>query len=227
MPQATRFEMIVTALLTLAALGVAAAVLHREFGTSPVVGARDRSRAPEFLEYWKDLVPPDDSLASGDDGTVVVIEFSDLECPFCRRFHDALGRARDETGVRVRSVFLHYPLPQHRFAVPAARAAECARDQGRFNPFLDAVFRGQDSLGLKAWSRFGAEAGVPDSAAFERCASSTSQPRAVTSGLASGERVGVTGTPTVIIDGWRYYVPPYDSLAQILRAAAQRHAPPQ
>lgn len=226
MSTSSRVEVLSTVLLTVAALSVAGAVLHREFGAPAVARSPDVARAPEFIDDWRKLLPASERIGSDGDSTVVVIEFSDLECPFCKRFHDLLGRARNESGVRVRSVFLHYPLPQHRFALPAARSAECARLQGRFDAYVDAVFRGQDSLGLKSWSRFGAEAGVQDSAAFATCVTSTFEPQQIVSGRAFGELIGVRGTPTVVINGWRYYVPPYDSLVQILRAAVQRSALP-
>ena len=58
---------------------------------------------------------------------------------------------------------MHYPLPTHRFAEPAALAAECAGEQGRFAEFVGAVYAGQDSLGLKPWWEYARIATVQDS----------------------------------------------------------------
>jgi hypothetical protein len=62
--------------------------------------------------------------------------------------------------------FVHFPLPMHRFARPAARATECAGLQGKFGQMVDAVYNKQDSLGLKSWSDYGRDAGVADTVAF-------------------------------------------------------------
>jgi hypothetical protein len=82
-------------------------------------------------------------------------------------------------------VFVHFPLPIHRFAVQAAQATECASLKGRFLNFIDAVYRKQDSLGLKSWGSYALEAGRE-----------------------LGLRWQILGTPTVIINGLRYASPP-------------------
>jgi hypothetical protein len=63
---------------------------------------------------------------------------------------------------------------------------------------------------------YGAEAGVGDTASFARCAASIRSFPLVDAGRALGKRIGVTSTPTVIINGWRYSSPPYDSLAELV-----------
>jgi protein-disulfide isomerase len=168
---------------------------------------------------WRDLLSS--AQAEGNKSArVTVIEFSDLECPFCRRFHRALRDAVTKDGLDVETVFIHYPLKGHRFAAPAARAAECAREQGGFPAFVDHVFEKQDSLGLKSWASFAREAGIRDTATFSRCAAQQGTPTQVTAGITAGTLIHVTGTPTVIINGWRFARPPYDSLAAIIRKAS-------
>lgn len=148
------------------------------------------------------------------------MQFSDLECPFCRRFHLALRSAQADLDVPVRSVFIHYPLPQHRFAIPAARGSECAREQGRFDEFIDAIFSKQDSLGLRSWVSYARDAAVSDTSAFGSCIARSDVPLRVEQGRTSGDELHVSGTPTVIINGWRYPVPPYEGLTKVLEAAA-------
>lgn len=90
---------------------------------------------------------------------VTVTVFTDFECPACRRFTEsALAGARASFHDRLRVVIRHWPLSSHRFAVPAARAAECASAHNRFVPFHDLLFAKQDSLGLKSFTDFATEA---------------------------------------------------------------------
>lgn len=133
---------------------------------------------------------------------VTIVEFADFECPVCRMF--TLGalravRARYPSDVTV--LFRHWPLKYHRFAYPAARAAECAADQGRFEPFHDELYAEQDSLGLKPWARYAADAGVPDSAVFERCVAKSGEVASIDADSAVASRLGARGTPAIIING--------------------------
>ena len=92
---------------------------------------------------------PDFSGASieGDPGArVVVIEYSDFQCPFCRRWYDdTLPEVRDLVGTDVAIAFLHFPLVQiHPNAAGAHLAAECAGEQGKFWEMHDLLFERQD-----------------------------------------------------------------------------------
>jgi protein-disulfide isomerase len=112
---------------------------------------------------------------------------------------------------------VHFPLRSHRLALPAARAAECAAEQGAFEEMHRTLFARQDSLGLKSWGSYAAEAGIPDTARFLECtASQRSFPR-VEAGRRVGEREGVSATPTVLVNNWRLRRPPSeDDLALLV-----------
>jgi protein-disulfide isomerase len=158
---------------------------------------------PEYIASWRELlaeaIPVADSAAP-----LQLVEFIDLECPACKSFQTALRRVREQNPQRVAVYFLHYPLPQHRFARPAARAAECAFAEGRFSAFSELVLLKQDSLGLKSWSSFAKEAGISAIARFERCTSKSEPIPRVEAGLALGSKFGVHATPTIILSGWRF-----------------------
>jgi protein-disulfide isomerase len=104
----------------------------------------------------------------------------------------------------------------HRFALGAARATECARGEDKFGSMVDALFNKQDSLGLKSWVSYGVDAGLRDTAAFARCMSSSASISSVEAGRSLGRRMEVNGTPTIIVNGWRFQAPPYDSLAAVV-----------
>ena len=82
--------------------------------------------------------------------------------------------------------------------------------------FASVAFAKQDSLGLKPWQSYATEAGIADTARFARCVLSTSPVPRIDDGLALGRRIGVRGTPTVVINGWRLARPPYDSLSEVV-----------
>lgn len=156
-------------------------------------------------------------MVGPSNARVKVIAFTDLECPFCARFNDALHAARSVFPNDVAYVLIHSPLPIHRFAEAAARAVECADQPGKFVEMVDVVFDERDSLGLIPWPVLGQRAGIQDTSAFAKCISSTAPAEPIRSGVLLARKFGVTGTPTVILNGWRYGIPPSDT--ELVRAA--------
>lgn len=171
--------------------------------------------APQSVKDWSEVVAG--GIPEGDEAApVTVVVFDDLECPFCRSFHQAARAVQARFPRDVRLVVNHFPLTNHRFAMPAALAAECAGQQERFMAFLDVVYAKQDSLGLKSWASYAVDAGVGDSSAFVKCvAASTSHPR-VEQNLALGRRIGIKVTPTVMINSWALPVPPREDMLEAL-----------
>ena len=131
---------------------------------------------------------------------VVMIEYSDFECPFCMRFAretlPELDRQFIATG-KVRLVFRHLPLGKHRFAQKAAEAAECAGHQGKFWPMHDRLFLDPKSLADEDLRAHASALGL-DSPAFETCQAGLMADR-VQSDSASARLLGVTGTPAFFI----------------------------
>ena len=158
-----------------------------------------------------DLADDDPSLGS-PSAPVTVVEFSDFQCPFCRQlFRDTLPQLKDEyikTG-KVRFVYRDFPLVAiHEMAETYAQAAECADDQGRFWEMHDKIFQEQDRGGpgtvsgitatdVKRWAR---EIGLAG-AGFDGCLDSGKYREEVAKDLADGQAAGVSGTPTVFING--------------------------
>ena len=213
---ADRLERVFTALLTTAATALALIAVRREF--FPGREARSvASEPPTFEAAWKDAVAA--GIRVGDStARATIVVFSDLECPACRAFHQTTRRLLQENAKNVSVVFVHFPLPTHRFAVQAAQAAECASASGRFVNFIDAVYAKQDSLGLKSWGSYAREAGIADTAAIARCASDPAPVKRVEAGRELALRWELLGTPTVIINGLRYTNPPTkDELNRVIR----------
>lgn len=215
------FETLATLLLVLSAVVLATAAVHREFGPAGAPGGElARATPPAYVDDWEALARIG-TWVGDSTAKVRVVEFADFECPFCKRFHESFRDARDSVGKDVALLFVQFPLDNHRFARPAALAAECAEQLGRRDSYHDALFAKQDSFGLKTWTSYAVDARIADTVAFSRCVSSHRTSARIDSGLAAGERFKVRGTPTVLINGWRYSPTPYDSLGVIVRRLAR------
>jgi protein-disulfide isomerase len=147
---------------------------------------------------------------------VTAVVFTDFQCPFCKRFHAALAEAQARYPDAIATAVIHLPLAGHKNADPAARAAECAAAAGRFAQAVEILYEKQDSLGTLPWSAVAAQAGVHDTLDFTKCMSDSSAAHRVGIGSALAAARGFTSTPTVILNGWRYSVPPSDT--ELVRA---------
>lgn len=202
-------DSLVSGILVVCAIVVAGATLRRELGPPQLRTVSVSAGKPEYVLGWERFVAAGISDKS-QDAPITLIEFSDLECPFCRQFHQSLTKVRTANPEKIRHVFIHFPIEGHRFARPAARAAECAARQGRFFDFVHQIFEQQDSLGLKTLASFGTDAGVPDSSEFKGCLTETGSVERIEAGLRLGKEIGVPGTPTVLVNGWRFASTPSD-----------------
>lgn len=207
MPRIDRF---LNALLVIAAVAIAAVIIRREVLDS---------KAPELtpLSVGQSLTFEPDWISALEAGVVdgeraapiQLIQFADLECPACREFEArVVESAREQFQAEMAVTYVHFPLPRHRFAKLAATAAECAGHQARFQPFVQGVYAKQDSIGLKPWAGYALDAGVPDTSLFGSCLREQATPSRVEAGLALGERLEIRGTPTVLVNGWRFSRPP-------------------
>jgi len=157
---------------------------------------------------------------------VTIVEFADFECPACRQFEGLLQSARKKYPTEVSILFRHWPLSYHHQAYPAARAAECAGAQGRFEQFHDAIYAENDLLGQKPYAQFAREAGVPDVEAFAKCASLTDSVPAIEADVREAHALNGTGTPLLIINGTQITNGGADStvLDGLIRDALRRKA---
>lgn len=102
----------------------------------------------------------------------------------------------------IRVVYFPYALEYHRFALPAARASDCANEAHAFERWTDVIFQKQDSLGLKSWGSCAMEAGIADTAWIASCALRPGESERVKAGRDFGDKIGLTGTPAILVNGW-------------------------
>lgn len=112
--------------------------------------AIDKALAGTLGEGADISVGPQDHVQGNREALVTIVEFSDLQCPFCRSFHPLVQEALAKYGDKVRWVYKHFPLTNiHPQAVPAALASECIAEQKGdegFWKFIDEVFKNQEKL---------------------------------------------------------------------------------
>jgi Na+:H+ antiporter, NhaA family len=150
-----------------------------------------------------------------------LVVYGDYECPYTRRAYRSVQILLRQGEVPFTFAYRQFPLTQkHPHALAAARAAEGAGLLGRFWAMHDLLFRHQDALEDDDLRRYAAEAEI-EAAAFDRERDSDAAGHRIVQDLQGGLAAGVSGTPTLFIDGVRHdgpYTPP--ELAAALRAAA-------
>jgi len=200
-----------------AAAAVVIAVVYATGGHRDRSGASaEKPGAPTYMKDWTDLSARG-SIIGDPDAPVKLAEFADFQCPYCREFHKQFDAIHAEFGNRIALVYIHFPLPIHRLANEAAQAAECAAAQGLFAQYAGRLYENQDSIGKRSWSAFARDASVPDSAKFEECLKSESSHR-IRENTELGTRLGVRGTPTIIVNGWVFHgLPDSVELKRVIR----------
>lgn len=133
---------------------------------------------------------------------VVLVEFSDYQCPFCARVakntFPQIDKEYVQTG-KVRYVFRDFPLESiHKDAAKAAEAARCAGDQGRYWEMHDELFKNRKNLGLEKLPGYARTVGL-DIGIFQACLDSGKYGEIVRQDLKDGQKAGVRGTPTFFV----------------------------
>jgi len=145
--------------------------------------------------------PAQFNVIGRDDAPVTIIEFTDLQCPYCARYaSQTFPRLKTEyvdTG-KLRYTSRDLPLPFHDFALLAAVASRCAGEQGRFWEYREALFASQSLLGTGPYGRIASQLGL-DVERLEACRSSGEQESGVRADLALAARHGIRSTPTFVI----------------------------
>jgi protein-disulfide isomerase len=205
-----------------------------ERGIQAFIDKQQRAQADRPNQLAQSVPPPNmnDHLYGDPNAPITLIEYSDFECPFCKRFHATAKRLVDESNGQVNWVYRHFPLESHNpLAQKAAEASECAVELGgneAFWRYTDTYFERTESGGsgfaIEGLAPLAGELGL-DQAAFEKCLGSGKYADAVRQQMAGGVQAGITGTPGNIL----YHRPsgkvlavhgaqPYQNLTEAVRA---------
>jgi len=157
---------------------------------------------------------------------VVLIEYSEFQCPYCGKHDPTMKQIVKEYGDQVAWVYRHFPLSFHPNAVPTALASECASEQGKFWEFADAMFAGQttslqgDAATTTAFVTKTAQDLKLDMTKFNSCVASAKYQSVVDAHQKSGSTAGVNGTPATFVNGTLVSgAVPYASMKKIIDEA--------
>jgi protein-disulfide isomerase len=151
--------------------------------------------APASIE-----IRPDDPVRGNPKAPVTIVLFSDFQCPFCARVGPTLDEAQRTYGDKVRIVWKHQPLPFHPNALPAAKAAEAAREQGKFWQMHDRLFQAQRELSPDAYERIARELGL-DLRRFQDAVKAGKGQTRIEEDQRLAARIGAQATPTMFVNG--------------------------
>ncbi len=150
-----------------------------------------------------DVSIDDDAVKGNADAPITIVEFSEFQCPFCKKFFDEtyLQIVKDyvDTG-KVKYVFRDFPLEFHPNAQKAAEAAECAGEQGKYWEMHDALFTNQDKLDIVSLKSYAKELKL-NTVKFDACLDNGDMAEEVKKDAVDGQSYGVSGTPAFFING--------------------------
>jgi protein-disulfide isomerase len=163
--------------------------------------ANAASEPPKNVKRYD--VPIDDDYVYGPaDAPITIIEFSDFQCPYCRQWYaEVLLPLFEMYPGKIRFVYRDFPLTSiHPEAMPAAIAADCAGEQGKYYEYHNRLFEAQYGLGTDAYAKYAADLGL-DSEQFATCVESGKYRDEVTADQAWAANLGVQSTPTFFLNG--------------------------
>lgn len=185
-------------------------------------GARDSLTSELFKAYnfkfnLKEPVPPVLTIANDGkpfwgkaDAKVVITEFSDFECPYCRQMQPDVQRLKAEYSGKIKWVFRNFPLDFHPQAMPTHLAARCAGQQNKYFEFQTRVFAipyngRQLDMSAPQLENVAQAIGL-NMSAYKQCFADTTGEgrRDIKADMDYGQKIGVRGTPTIYINGVLY-----------------------
>lgn len=151
------------------------------------------------------IIDPNDRVAGNKDAKIILVEYSDFECPACAAYHPFVKQLVEEMGNDFAFIYRHFPLQQHKHAKLAAYAAEAAGNQGKFWEMHDMLFEHQKDWSSTDTARetfigYADSLGI-DRAQFEKDMDSDAVKDKVSDNYSSGVKLRVAGTPSFFLNG--------------------------
>lgn len=190
------------------ALGLTAGYFVWGYGSTSenqaqVPSAIDVQEEPAQQEAIRRDVPTEGFPSEGpDDAPIVIVEFSDFQCPFCTKWHNETYQPLlEEYPDQIKLVYRNFPLTSlHPDAYLSAEAAMCAGDQDSYWPYHEALFESKYGLGEDALKQYAEELGL-DTATFNECLDSNAYTDFVRADMEYAMSIGVQSTPTFYVNG--------------------------
>jgi len=175
-------------------------------GASPRVATAPAPTAAPVVEPTIGDIRPvtdQDHVRGPANAKVTIVEYSDLECPFCKQFHPVMQQLVKEHPNDVRWVYRHFPLEQlHHQAPKEAEAVLCATEQGKGWELIDKIYSvtpSNDGLDLATLPTLAQQVGVANKAQFESCLAADKYKSRIEDDTADAAAAGARGTPYSVI----------------------------
>jgi len=159
----------------------------------------------EFKNPLKPVIAANRATQGPQDAPITIVEYTDFECPYCKRGHSVIEQVKKAYPGKIRLVYKSLPLPIHPMAVPAAKRFEAIALQDKKKAFVyhDLVFTNQDKLvaqGEKFLDQAAKQAGA-NIARMKKDMNSEAVSRHIESDMAEAEKFDISGTPGFVING--------------------------
>jgi len=185
------------------------------FGSQP-------TETPSAASSPADAIAVDDWVAGNKDAGVVLVEYSDFQCPACGAYHPIVKQLVEEMGNDFAFIYRHFPLQQHKHAKLAAYAAEAAGNQGKFWEMHAMIFEHQRdwsdvSDARDTFFEYAKSLGL-DLVRFEKDINSDEIANKVSKSYSTGMKLRISGTPTFFLNGKKMEAPrSYDEFKQTVQ----------
>jgi protein-disulfide isomerase len=158
---------------------------------------------------------------------VTLVEYADYECPYCQQVYPALKKLEKDYDGKLSVVFKDCPLPMHSHAQKAAEAANCAKEQGKFWEYNNALFENPGKLEVAQLKDYSKTLGL-NTTEFDKCLDGGAETAKVLKATEEAQTLGIGGTPSFFINGHFYTgAMKYESLRDVvdveLAAASKQH----
>ena len=171
-----------------------------------------------------DPIDSTEHVLGNANAPIKIVEYSDLECPYCKAFHLAMDDLIAKySGEQVAWVFRNFPLDRHPKAMPEAVAAECVArlgDNDKYWRYIDQIFAttpSNNGLDLAVLPQFAADLGI-DATNFQNCFDNNETKSIIDADYQNGVEIGVDGTPygiMILPDGQKFLLFRENPLADI------------
>ena len=132
-------------------------------------------------------------------GSVMLLEFSDFQCPYCKKVQPALQKLVKKYSDKVAFGYRHYPLAFHQEADESAVAAECAREQGKFLEMHASLYKQQNNQSIENLKKIAKDIGVKDLKKFDSCLQGDKYRKLLARDMEVAESIGINGTPAFVV----------------------------
>ncbi|MCX6119397.1 MAG: thioredoxin domain-containing protein [Proteobacteria bacterium] len=137
------------------------------------------------------------------DAKVTIVEFADYQCPHCKHAAEAFKKVTDKYKDKVKFVYIDFPINPSGISKLVAEASYCAAEQGKFWEFHYKAFESQATLDKDSSAKLAKDLKM-DEGKFKACVDGGATKATVEKGRAEGERIGISGTPYILINGRKY-----------------------